>query len=97
MIRTKIFLGMAVIVVVFGSLSAFLGVRLIRGRVVEEAQCGLLVDPLNPKAIAEAIRWLLEHPAEAEEMGKRGQEAIRKHFNWDNEANKLLVLYGNVA
>ena len=66
-------------------------------RVVEEAQCGLLVDPLNPKAITEAIQWLLEHPAEAEEMGKRGQEAIRKHFNWNNEANKLLILYGSAA
>jgi glycosyltransferase involved in cell wall biosynthesis len=66
-------------------------------RVVEDTQCGLLVDPLDPKEITEAIQWLLEHPIEAEEMGKRGQEAIRKHFNWDNEANKLLVLYGNAA
>jgi glycosyltransferase involved in cell wall biosynthesis len=65
--------------------------------VVEETQCGLLVDPLNPKTITEAIQWLLEHPAEAEEMGNKGHEAIRKHFNWDNEANKLLVLYGSAA
>jgi len=66
-------------------------------RVVEETQCGLLVDPLSPKEIIEAIQWLLEHPTEAEEMGKRGQEAIREHFNWDNEANKLLVLYENAV
>jgi glycosyltransferase involved in cell wall biosynthesis len=66
-------------------------------QVVEEAQCGLLVDPLNPKAITEAIQWLLEHPTEAEEMGVRGQEAIHDHFNWDIEAGKLLILYGSVA
>ena len=66
-------------------------------QIVKGTQCGLLADPLNPKAIAEAIQWLLEHSTEAEEMGKRGQEAIRKRFNWDNEANKLLVLYGNAA
>jgi glycosyltransferase involved in cell wall biosynthesis len=66
-------------------------------QVVEEAQCGLLVDPLNPKAITEAIQWLLEHPTEAEEMGVRGQEAIHDHFNWDIEADKLLILYGSVA
>lgn len=66
-------------------------------RVVEDTQCGLLVDPLDPKEITEAIQWLLEHPIEAEEMGKRRQEAIRKHFNWDNEANKLLVPYENAA
>jgi glycosyltransferase involved in cell wall biosynthesis len=65
-------------------------------RVVEEAQCGLLVDPLNPKAIAEAIQWLIEHPTEAEEMGKKGQEAIRESYNWDVEAKNLLTLYENL-
>jgi glycosyltransferase involved in cell wall biosynthesis len=65
-------------------------------RVVEETQCGLLVDPLNPKAIAEAIQWLLEHPGEAEEMGKRGQKAIREQYNWDVEAHKLLNVYEKI-
>ncbi|MBS3918866.1 MAG: glycosyltransferase family 4 protein [Deltaproteobacteria bacterium] len=65
-------------------------------RIVGETQCGLLVDPLNPKAIAEAIQWLLEHPAEAEVMGKRGQKAIREHYNWDVEAQKLLTLYERI-
>jgi glycosyltransferase involved in cell wall biosynthesis len=60
---------------------------------VEEAQCGLLVDPLNPKAIAEAIQWLLEHPAEAEGMGERGQKAVRERYKWDMEAKNLLTLY----
>jgi len=65
-------------------------------RVVQEAQCGLLTDPLNPKAIAEAIQWLLEHPAEAEEMGKRGQNAIWEQYNWDVEAHKLLKFYERI-
>jgi glycosyltransferase involved in cell wall biosynthesis len=65
-------------------------------RVVEQTQCGLLVDPLNPKAIAEAIQWLLEHPAEAEEMGERGQKAVREHYNWDVEAQKLLKFYERI-
>ena len=55
--------------------------------------CGVLVDPFNPKSIADAIQWLIEHPTEAEDMGKLGQEAIYKHYNWDKEAEKLLVLY----
>jgi glycosyltransferase involved in cell wall biosynthesis len=66
-------------------------------QVMEKTQCGLVVDPLNPKAIAEAIQWLLEHPAEAEEMGKRGQKAVREHYNWDVEARKLLTLYERIV
>jgi len=66
-------------------------------QVVKGSECGLLVDPLNPTAIAEAIQWLLEHPGEAEEMGKRGHEAVRERYNWDNEAKKLLVLYRSIT
>ena len=54
---------------------------------------GLLADPLNPEAIAEAIGWVLEHPAEAEAMGRRGREAVRESYNWDREKEKLLALY----
>lgn len=61
--------------------------------IVSGSDCGLLVDPLNPNAIAEAINWLFEHPEDAEQMGKRGREAVLKHYNWDNEAKKLIKLY----
>jgi len=61
--------------------------------IVEGDGCGLTVDPRDPKAIAEAIQWLLEHPKEAEEMGKRGRRAVLEKYNWDREAEKLLDLY----
>ena len=61
--------------------------------VVEGTGCGLCVDPDAPAEIAEAIEWLMDHPAEAAEMGRRGREAVIREFNWEREATKLLRLY----
>jgi glycosyltransferase involved in cell wall biosynthesis len=59
--------------------------------------CGLLVDPLEPAAIAEAMGWLLEHPDAAEAMGKQGQELVRRRYSWETESAKLLQLYERLA
>ena len=60
---------------------------------VAGANCGLLVDPMDPDAISEALRWLLEHPAEAQAMGERGREAVLRQYNWNAEKEILLDLY----
>jgi len=64
--------------------------------IVESANCGLLVDPLNPQVIAEAIQYLLTHPQEAEQMGKNGRIAIERQYCWETEANKLIRLYADL-
>jgi glycosyltransferase involved in cell wall biosynthesis len=64
--------------------------------IVEGNDCGLCVDPLKPKEIADAIRWIVEHPEEAEQMGKNGRKAVEEKFNWENENRKLLELYEQV-
>lgn len=61
--------------------------------IVEENQCGILVDPLDPTAIAEAINRILEHPDEATEMGRRGRAAVESQFNWQQEHTKLVCAY----
>jgi glycosyltransferase involved in cell wall biosynthesis len=66
-------------------------------QIVDGVGCGLLVDPVDPKAISEAILWLLEHTQEAETMGIRGKQAVSQHFNWSNEAKKLLRLYQDLV
>jgi glycosyltransferase involved in cell wall biosynthesis len=65
--------------------------------IVAGADCGLLIDPLNPDAIAGAIQWVLEHPQEAQAMGQRGRKAILAQYHWEREAAKLLEMYGGIA
>lgn len=59
--------------------------------------CALFVDPLDPRQIARAIEYLLTNPEQAEEMGRRGQAAVAKQFNWDTQARKLVNLYSTLA
>jgi glycosyltransferase involved in cell wall biosynthesis len=62
-------------------------------RIIDEAGCGLLVDPLDPRAIARAMQWILDNPEEAEAMGCRGKAAVADRYNWDSQAVKLVGLY----
>lgn len=62
-------------------------------KIIEGNQCGLCVDPLDPKAIAEAIDYLITHPKEAEQMGRNGQKAVLERYNWGVEEQKLLQFY----
>jgi glycosyltransferase involved in cell wall biosynthesis len=61
--------------------------------IVGGAGCGLLVDPKDTRAIAEAIAWLLRHPEEAEAMGERGRAMVHQRYNWQLESAKLLDFY----
>ncbi len=64
--------------------------------IVEGAECGICVDPLNPEEIAEAIQFIVEHSAEAEQMGKNGRKAVEERYNWCMEEKKLLLLYEEI-
>lgn len=64
--------------------------------IIEDANCGIMVEPFNTNALATSIQWLIEHPEEAEEMGKRGQKAVISKYNWGKEAEKLLELYKKI-
>lgn len=55
-----------------------------RGDVAEligKARCGIAVEPENPDAFAEAVLYLYHNRAEAEEMGRRGHEYVKKNYN----------------
>ena len=62
-------------------------------QIVETADCGLFVDPLDPQAIADAVQFMLDHPERAREMGVNGQRAVFERFNWKVEEAELLSFY----
>jgi len=65
--------------------------------ILEEVECGVIVDPEDANAVAEAIDWLYSHPDEAEAMGQRGRQAVLDRFNWNSEFRTLLGLYQVLA
>jgi glycosyltransferase involved in cell wall biosynthesis len=54
---------------------------------------GILVEPDNPEALANATIWLWEHPKEALTMVRCGRKAIEDHFNTTRELNELKQIY----
>lgn len=64
--------------------------------IVETHGCGLCVDPADPEAIAAAVRRLAQNPELARTMGRNGQQAVRRHYNWSTEAASLLRLYSKI-
>ena len=61
--------------------------------IVEGNNCGICVDPLDPKEIAKAIKYLIDHPDEARQMGENGRKAVLEEYNWEKEGEKLIELY----
>lgn len=64
--------------------------------IIEGNDCGLCVDPLDPQAIANAIDYLVTHPEKAEQMGRNGQKAVQRMYNWSIEEKKLFDLYNSL-
>jgi glycosyltransferase involved in cell wall biosynthesis len=60
---------------------------------IESGKNGFLVEPFNPKQFAERILYLLEHPAEASEMGSLARKTILERFDWRIVVKDVLKVY----
>jgi glycosyltransferase involved in cell wall biosynthesis len=60
---------------------------------VEATGGGLLVQPNDPEDVARGLRQLLEDPAQREELGRKGKEAVHRHFNAARMAEKTMEVY----
>jgi phosphatidylinositol alpha-1,6-mannosyltransferase len=56
---------------------------------VLDGETGVLVDPENPVAFAEALRSLLGNRSLAGAMGHAGRRAVETFFNWDRVAEGM--------
>ena len=48
---------------------------------IREGETGFLIPPGDEAALAERLRWVLEHPTEAEEMGRRARAFAASFFS----------------
>jgi len=55
--------------------------------------CGCIVEPENPEKLAEAIRYVLDHPKEADEMGWKARERCIKRYSWDAMEKILIKIF----
>lgn len=63
--------------------------------IVEEYHCGMVIDQMTPTAIAEALRWLADHPEDVARM-KQGAVRACAEFSWENQAAKLVNAYAQM-
>lgn len=61
--------------------------------IVEGSQAGLLVEPGNATALAEAILHLLEDDSLRKRMGEAGRKQAMARYSWDQVTGQLLRLY----
>lgn len=66
-------------------------------KIINDANCGILVDPNDETTIVNALEYLFEHPDEAEKLGKNGKEAVRLKYNWENMEQRLFGIYNKLG
>jgi glycosyltransferase involved in cell wall biosynthesis len=65
-------------------------------RILNTAGAGIAVQPEDPDALAAAIHWLAQHPAEASEMGEKGRAFARRRLR-SEQAQRLEELLLDVT
>jgi len=65
--------------------------------ILEEDKCGFTVDPQNTPKIAEIINSLRNDLNLCNQMGKSGNQAIYKKYNWESQRVKLVKLYRQIS
>ncbi len=60
---------------------------------IDSGKNGFLVDPFNQRQLADRILYLLEHPAEAAEMGSKARKTVGERFDWRIVVKDAMKVY----
>ncbi len=61
--------------------------------VVIDGKTGILVEPENPKALADAIITLAKDPAKCKKMGRAGYDYVKENYDWEKSLEAMSELY----
>ncbi len=62
--------------------------------VIESGVTGILVDPTDTEALADALAELIRAPERQDELGRRGRATIEREYSWAIIADRHLAAYG---
>jgi sugar transferase (PEP-CTERM/EpsH1 system associated) len=60
---------------------------------ITDGENGLLVPVSDHKALASALRWMLDNPDATKAMGGAGRAIVLQKFNWDRTVEQYLSVY----
>jgi glycosyltransferase involved in cell wall biosynthesis len=64
--------------------------------IVVDGETGILVAMGNVPAMASAMLWMLQHPSEAKQMGRKGRERVLRHFSMADSTRKVEMAFESV-
>jgi len=64
--------------------------------IVTDRNTGLLVKPKNVDSLVKSLDFLLSHPSEAQDIGKRARDLVLKNYTWEKNAEGTIELYKEV-
>ncbi|MDD4891575.1 MAG: glycosyltransferase family 4 protein [Phycisphaerae bacterium] len=64
---------------------------------IKSHNCGLAVPPNDPKAFADAVLWMRDHPADLEQMGRNARALAEREFNRADMARRFVELLERTA
>jgi glycosyltransferase involved in cell wall biosynthesis len=59
---------------------------------VRENQCGVVIPPNDPVALAQAVAYLYAHPEERLRMGLKGRAIVEESHSWDRRSEDTMTV-----